>query len=260
MRKKICLLLLIALLFLPHMTSANAPVPDPWELTVYLPDIPEGTTVTAFYTSENGSVRQGETYTSNGAKNMKIGLWYTEDETRFCLALVSADGVETRTPETAIEPRGIYTYDSATHTLTVGKPKGTDTDLGGLAGVCLDCGAMILLYVLAGLLAPIAVTLLVEWLVALCFGIRPVRYVFAINAITNPVMNILLLIVSSLLSFSRAAYWIVLAVLEIAVVFIEFAFYRKKYPDRRPARLLLFSVTANVLSLAVGGLIPYFLL
>ena len=104
---------------------------------------------------------------------------------------------------------------------------------------------------------PIAVTFLVEWLTALCFGIRPVKYVFAINAITNPAMNLLLLVAYA---FGRISYWIVLVALEIAVVFIEYAFYKKKYPDRSHRRLLLFSITANALSLIAGGLIPYFLL
>ena len=58
----------------------------------------------------------------------------------------------------------------------------------------------------------------------------------------------------------HVAYGIVLAALEIAVVFIEYRYYVRKYTDVRCAKLLLFSIAANVLSLAIGGLVQYFFL
>ena len=108
MKKRICILLLAAfmLLLIPHAASANAPAPDPWELKVYLENVPEGTTVTAFFLHENGTLRQGESYTSNGAKNWRIDVWFAEDETQFYLALTGSDGTETHTNEIAIEPYG----------------------------------------------------------------------------------------------------------------------------------------------------------
>ena len=259
MKKRICILLLaVALLMLiPHVASANAPAPDPWELSVYLQNVPEGTTVTAFFLHEDGTLRQGETYTTGDAKSWKIGIRFGMDETQFYLTLLAPDGTETRTDTIAIEPYGSYTLDCETNTLTVGKPKGADSCTGGIWEACLSCGAWLLLYAFAGFLMPVVVTFLIEWLTALCFKIRPVKYVFAINAITNPLMNLLLLIAYA---FGRISYWIVLVALEIAVVFIEYAFYKKKYPEIGNRRLLLFSITANILSLVVGGLIPYFLL
>ena len=259
MKKRICILLFAALLLMliPHAASANAPAPDPWELKVYLQDVPEGTAVTAFFLHENGSLRQGETYTTGGSKNQKIGVRFEMDEKQFYLTLLAPDGTETQSNTIAIEPYGSYTFDGETNALTIGKPKGADSCTGGFGEECLSCGAWLLLYAFAGFLMPVAVTFLVEWLTALCFRIRPVKYVFAINALTNPLMNLLLLIAYA---FGRISYWVVLAALEIAVVFIEYAFYKKKYPNITHRRLLLFSITANVLSLAVGGLIPYFLL
>lgn len=258
MKKRIGILLLIVLmLLLPHAASANAPAPDPWKLSVCLPNVPEGTTVTAFFLHEDGTLRQGETYTSGGAKNWKIDVRFAMDETQFYLTLLAPDGTETQTNTAAIEPYGSYTLDGETDALTAGKPKGADSCTGGIREACLSCGAWLLLYALAGFLMPVAVTFLIEWLTALCFIIRPVRYVFAINAITNPLMNLLLLIAYA---FGRIGYWITLVALETAVVFIEYAFYRKKYPEISRRRLLLFSITANVMSLAAGGLIPYFLL
>ncbi len=259
MKKRICILLLFAalLMLIPHAASANAPAPDPWELSVYLQGAPEGTTVTAFFLHENGSLRQGETYTTGSAKSWKIGIRFTEDEKQFYLTLTAPDGTETQTNAAAIEPYGSYTLDCETNALTAGKPKGADSCTSGLGEVCLSCGAWLLLYTFAAFLMPLAVTFLIEWLAALCFKVRPVKYVFAINAITNPIMNLLLLIAYA---FGRLSYWIVLVALEVAVVFIEYAFYKKKYPELSHRRLLLFTITANVLSLIAGGLIPYFLL
>ncbi len=259
MKKRICILLFSALLLMliPHAASANAPAPDPWELKVYLENVPEGTTVTAFFLHENGTIRQGEAYTSDGAKNWKIGVRFAEDEKQFYLTLTAPDGTETRTNEIAIEPYGSYTLDCETNALTAGKPKGADSCTGSVGEACLSCGAWLLLYAFAGFFMPVAVTFLVEWLTALCFKIRPVRYVFAINAITNPLMNLLLLIANA---FGRISYWVILIALEITVVFIEYAFYKKKYPDISRRRLLLFTITANVLSLLIGGLLAYFIL
>ena len=259
MKKRICILLLAAILLMliPHAASANAPVPDPWMLSVHLLNVPEGTKVTAFFLHENGSLRQGETYTSGSAESWKIGVWYQEGETQFYLTLLAPDGTETQTNTAAIEPYGSYTFDGKTNALTAGKPKGADSCTSGIWEACMSCGAWLLLYTFAAFLMPLAVTFLAEWLTALCFRVRPVKYVFAINAITNPIMNLLLLIAYA---FGRLSYWIVLVALEIAVVFIEYAFYKKKYPELSHRRLLWFTITANVLSLAAGGLIPYFLL
>lgn len=261
MKKRFWILLLIAaLLLLPHAASANAPAPDPWELSVYLLDVPEGTTVTAFFLQEDGTLRQGETYTSSGAKSWKIGVWFKEDEKQFYLTILAPDGAETRTNAVAIEPYGSYTVDCKTNVLAAGKPSGSDSCLGGLAGVCLGCGKMLLWHAFVTLIVPLAVTLLVEWLAALCFGIRPVKYVFVINAITNPIMNVLLLLASIMLYFGHIGYWAALAVLEIAVVLIEYWYYIRNYPDIRRGKLLAFSITANVLSLLLGGLLQYLLL
>lgn len=259
MKKRICILLLAAfmLLLIPHAASANAPAPDPWKLSVYLRDVAEGTTVTAFFLHEDGALRRGETYTSDGAKNWKIDVWFAMDETQFYLTLTGSDGTEMRTNEIAIEPYGSYTLDGETNALAAGKPKGADSCTGGIGELCLSCGVWLLLYAFAGFFMPVAVTFLVEWLTALCFKIRPTKYVFAINAITNPVMNLLLLIADA---FGRISYWIVLVALEVAVVFIEYAFYKKKYPNITHRRLLVFTITANVLSLTLGGLLAYFIL
>jgi uncharacterized membrane protein len=81
--------------------------------------------------------------------------------------------------------------------------------------------------------------------------------VVVINLITNPVMNILLLFLTVHL-WGSVGYWIVLALLELAVIAAEYFFYRAKYRSATSAQLLVFTITANVLSCLLGILVQRF--
>lgn len=253
------LLLIIALFLLPHTASANSPVRRPWMMQVECENVAAGTRIDVeLYREDGASRRLEDVYRSN---QMPGVVFEAEDgETSFCLVCIDEAGTETKTETVPLSQYGLYRYDGAANSLT---PNGvyysSAQNCEGVGGLLLSC-LLFPVYLLLLLVAALAVTLLIEWLVALCFGIRPVKFVFAINAITNPVMNILLLIASLLLSFSRVAYWVMLALLEIAVVFIEYRYYRSKYPETGKTRLLLFSITANALSLALGGLLQYWIL
>ena len=108
------------------------------------------------------------------------------------------------------------------------------------------------------LILAIGVTIVIEMLVGLCFRMRPIRYVIIINLITNPVMNLLLLILSISVE-SSAAYTVALLVLEAIVRGLEFLFYTRKYRERKKWVLLLFTLIANAAS-ATAGLLPAWLL
>ncbi len=265
MRKRIWILLAAALLLLlPHVASANSPARNPWEITVWIENVPENTTVAGYFAGEDGAFAPSEIgeWRANGARQ-KMYFIFREGDTQFCLVCTAPDGTETRSNTVGVSEYGKYSYDGAANRLEENGATAVTMErcesVSRTADCALGCGKVILLYGLV-LAAAFAVTLLVEWLTALCFRLRPVKYVLAINAITNPAMNLLLLISTALIFYSRIAYWILLAVLEIAVVFIEYAFYVKKYPETRRSRLLLFSITANVLSLALGGLLQYLIL
>ncbi len=251
MKKRICLLLLVVLILLiPHAASANSAARNPWEIDIYVTNVPEGSEITVHLLKADGSDRALEPYTANGGVRDAVWVMFEEGETAFYLVCVTPDGTETRSDTVEIVTYGKYDYNGRENTIK------DRTKYYNNRQSCVYLSGIVLFIALL-FFVPIAITLLVEWLTALCFRLRPTKYVLAINAITNPVMNILLLIVSSALIEEYAAYWIVLAMLEIAVVAIEYWFYTKKYAEIKRSRLLVFTVTANVLSLAIGLLVRY---
>lgn len=266
MKRRICILLLaVLILLLPHAASANAPVREPRLIRIEYTGVDAAARIDAVLLKEDGKTRVEEDLRRTGQSDAgDLYFRFENDETAFYLVCTGVDGTEARTETVRLIEYGNYLYDGVENRLsengTYYNAKDGCTAASALGTACRSCIEATLLYSLLGLLLPIALTLLIEWLTALCFGIRPVGHVIAINAITNPSMNILLLISSLMLSVGNTAYWIILAVLEILVVFIEFAYYTQHYPGIPKKRLLLFSITANMLSLAAGVLLLYFLL
>lgn len=254
MKKRILIVLIVVLMLLvPHAASANSPARNPWEITVYLEKVPKGTEIKAFLAGGDGVFRLADEqgWTSDGTGGQKTYFYFREGDTQFYLMLTAPDGTETRTNTVEIVTYGKYTCNGAENLLE------ERTEHYNTVANC-KLGSQILLFLCCLFLLPIAVTLLIEWLTALCFGIRPVKHVLIINAITNPIMNLLLLIASALLLIGHLGYWFVLILLETAVIFIEYWYYKQKYPEIGHRKLLLFSITANVLSLVLGGLAQYF--
>ena len=240
MKKRIVILLLVAImLLLPHAASANAPIP--WYIEIGCKNVEEGTQIEVVFQREDGTTRTQIADRTTGT----IGMGYESDETSFCLVCTAPDGTETRTEFVQLVGWGSYRYDGATNSLSA---NGTYYPRGNsCAGGVLTAILIVLAFVL-----PLGLTLLFEFLAALCFRIRPVKYVFAINAITNPLMNLLVAVLTLQLAPQRWIYWTVLAVLELAVVGLEFWFYTKKHREISRRRLLLFSFVANLLSFAIG--------
>ncbi|MBT3318417.1 MAG: hypothetical protein HN389_01450 [Clostridia bacterium] len=100
-------------------------------------------------------------------------------------------------------------------------------------------------YQLIPLIFACCVALLIEFLAALLFKIKPYRYVLFANLVTNPVMNIILLI--AMWQFRVSYFWLVL-ILELIVFGAEYMFYRKKYMGINKWRLLIFTFAANAIS------------
>ena len=240
MKKRICILLLIAVLLLvPHVASANAPIP--WYIEIGCENVEAGTQITVVFQREDGTTRTQIAEATTGT----IGMDYESDETSFYLVCTAPDGTETRTASVQLVSWGCYRYDGATNSLSANGtyyPRGSN---------CADGVLTAVLIVLAFVL-PLGLTLLVEFLAALCFRIRPKKYVLIINLITNPVMNLLLLLLAMILGPEQWVYWTVLAVLELAVVGLEFLFYTKKCREIPRVRLLIFTVVANLLSFLIG--------
>jgi len=244
MKKRICILLLAAfmLLLIPHVASANAPSgrrPD--TLWVECKHLKSGAKIEAVLVKTDGSSRTEEASFSRYSNDTE-GIAYIhvrDGETTFYLLITTKDDTK-RTDAAEIIKYGGYTYDGRTNKLE---------STGAYYDPIKDEAQWILRIIYLAI--PLGITLLIEWLVALCFGIRPVRYVFGINAITNPVMNIILLIVI-MLNRGSFAYWIALAALELAVFGVEYGFYTRKYKSYSRPRLLLFTFVANAISFVAG--------
>ena len=251
MKKRFWILFLALCLLLPFGpgASANAPVPDPDRMSVTCRGVDEGTVIAVLVSGENGVFREALRETCTDAESFSFSFYREEGDTQFCLKLIAADGTELCSDAVALSESGRYRYDADANEL---KGSSFSDSCSGTAA------ALVMLLFVFALLAALGVTIVIELLTGLCFRLRPIRYVVLINLITNPVMNILLFILSVTLDFGRA-YWIALIALELIVCGLEFWFYTRKYRTRKPWVLLLFTLTANALS-AAAGMLPWLLL
>lgn len=95
----------------------------------------------------------------------------------------------------------------------------------------------------------------IETITAFLLGVRTgrdLRLVACVNCITNPTIVYIMLWV--LLLHSRTIYWTAVALLEIAVVWAEYALY-KRFLENATISPLLLSVICNVVSYGAGVLI-----
>ncbi|MCL1846463.1 MAG: hypothetical protein FWF91_00660 [Coriobacteriia bacterium] len=107
-------------------------------------------------------------------------------------------------------------------------------------------------------LAYLLITVLVEGAaIFLLFRRREyVYYSLLANLLTNPALNLLLLLSVNL--FGEGAYYLTLTLAELATVFIEAAVYRYLCDFKFPKSLAL-SVFLNLLSLAAGLILNHFI-
>ena len=251
-RMLIMLLAVIVLLFVPHVASANSPAPDPMLVKLQYKNVEIGSEIEVLFAGEDGSFH-ANAYGPRTVTERSDHDYFrcTETDTQLCVEWKKADGTALRSNILPIDPvngsrRPVFSYDGRTNEVK---------DITGTLGasdfsyVFLFIGIIVL-----ELLAAFALTLLCEFLVGLCFRMKPFRYIIFANLITNVPMNIVLLLVRSM--SGGLGYWIALVVLELVVLLIEFLFYRKKYRGRKKVRyILLFTVAANAVSLGAGLLL-----
>ena len=98
------------------------------------------------------------------------------------------------------------------------------------------------------LILPLLFTVLVEWLIALAFRIRPYKYVLIINVITNLCMNVLL---CAVIGYTGMSYTMTVFILEVLVAGTEYLYYLRKYrtdEEITKRKLFVFTVVANLAS------------
>jgi len=112
---------------------------------------------------------------------------------------------------------------------------------------------VLLLVQIGEILLALALTILIECGLSLIFRSRELTYsVFLCNLLTNPLMNLLLLLFVGI--FSREYYYVALAILEVAVVGVE-AWLITLMTSTKPRKALLLSLFFNASSLGIGLLL-----
>ena len=106
------------------------------------------------------------------------------------------------------------------------------------------------------MLQALLLTVLFETAAALLLGVRKrqdILTVILINCITNPIINFVMLLVVFLFPYDshRLLYYALLVVFELAVVFWEYSFYKKRFAYDK-INLLLFSLILNAISVTLG--------
>ncbi len=171
-------------------------------------------------------------------------------------------------PNTFREYYGTVTYDAADGSIVSHGPEGTYFAESGsvslepesdypdnnkrfwevLGAFLLGMAALILLFVVYMLF-----TVLVEFLVALAFKLKPAVLVLPVNCVSNLIFNILLVV---LCVFFRVPYMLYVIVGEVIVTLAEYLIYTKLYDDFPKKKLLIYSIVANICSM---GLVFLFL-
>ena len=238
-RLGLLLALLILLCLVPAAAWANA-AHNPYWKDIVLSDTGEVDAISVYVDGSDGSFHLFKTFESEHKKEQKIYFERPQDATRFYIEVTMADGtVRASEPVDATGYDQDYKYNVKTNVL---KEKANLT-------------LLYLLLIPLFAIAPLGFTVLVEFLVALPFKLKPYKYVILINIVTNVAMNLILPVLRMIMSIrGYNDLWIV-APLEIVVVVVEYLFYTKKYKDHPKRKLLLFSLVANALSWGLFELI-----
>ena len=183
-------------------------------------------------------LRYGPIETRN--QNERLIGFYNRDAQYQCFQVqvtFQDGGIKTSGAIDFVEWSG-YIYDTETNVLSHGEI--TSRKIGDFAKAVFP----VVVFLSLGL------TILAEWLISLVFRLKPSWFVVVISAVTFIAMNILLVVI---FNHSMLSYYLILIMLELLFAAIELLFYMLKYKTYTKKRLLLFTLTANV----VSGVIYY---
>lgn len=238
-------LILLILLAIPTIAFANSPAPNPNHHEILIDDYTSVKTLTIFGIDIEGNrevideyprgINNQSTENTRVASERIIDFYNYEQQ-------YSAFQIEIENPQGEIALSNIvdfinwsnYNYSTQDNRLQVSDGFASRsphffTVIGWIFALAL----------------PFGLTILLEWLVALIFKIKPSRYVCFTNLVSNPLMNIIIIFAMS--TFMVSYFWLVL-ILELIVLGFEFLYYTRKYKDISKLRLLLFAVAANAVS------------
>ena len=240
-RLGLLLAVLCLLCLTPGRARANS-AHNPYYKDVFLSDTRDVDSIAVYVEKSDGSFYLFKTFESEHKKEQRIYFERPEDAARFYIEITMTDGtVRASEPADCTGYDQVFKYDVKANTLK----QAITSQLGWLF-------VPLVLLALAGMFAlPLGFTVLVEFLAALPFRLKPYKYVIFVNLITNSVMNIVLYF---LRVGGGGGLWVI-ALLEVVVVLVEYFFYTKKYREQPKGKLFAFSIVANALSWGLYELI-----
>lgn len=232
------LVLVIVLCMIPETAFADGPGPSPNNNYLLIDDYSKINLAEIWgYDKDNVYELIEEIHHPEETKvpNQRLEYFYNSEGKykNFQLVITFRNGEKVKSNLIDIVEWGSYIYTVKDNTLKQGRMTTLKPN-----SITVFIAAILLFF-------PLGFTLLVEWLVSLAFRLKPGKYVIIINAITNPVMNILLMLLFVYVAFD---YWLALIALETLAAGAEFWFYTWKYKGYTKIRLLLFTLTANAAS------------
>lgn len=238
MKKLLMLVIIMMVCAIPATALANGPGPSPNNNYLLIDDYSqvESAAIWGHDKFNTYSLIQEITYpVETKVANQRIEFFYNNNGRYkdFQLVITFISGEKVRSNFIDIVEWGNYIYSVKDNTLKEGKITTWKPH-----GFSIFFGAIMLLF-------PLLFTVLVEWLVSLAFRLKQGKYVVIINFISNPVMNILLMLIFVNVVID---FYVTLIILEALVAGAEFWYYTRKYKGYTKKRLLLFTITANLAS------------
>ncbi len=252
-KTKFILLVIIIFTCFPITAFANGPAPNPNDHDLLIDDIDNIDSLIVYGVDIDGKCGIIEDYpqglkSSYMTEKTKIEMEriisiYNRDKqyTSFQLEIKFNDG-------TVVQSNTIEFIEWSNYKYSV---KDNDLQPYGAFASRKPHGFTVIFLAIA-LIFPLGLTTLLEFLISLMFKIKPAKYVCIINAITNPIMNII--IVFGSLNFVINYYWLMF-ILEIIVLLFEYWYYSGKFEGIGKLKLLLFTITANAASWGAYALV-----
>jgi len=251
MKKIVIIILTVLLILLIGQTGyANGPEPSPHDQEVLIDDctIIEHVQIIGKADDEEGVIKsksgiQLTNYTSETKiESQRIIYFHTRDYKsdiiydEFYLVATLKTGETVTTNVLQVDDFGTYLLNIENESI----------ERGVIEYRKIGFFASIFLFFI--LIPPLFITIIVEVLTGEIFKIEIKKHIVLINCITNPIMNVIII---RLLHRLIIDYWLIVLILELAVLVVEFIFYIFKYKEYSKLKLVLFTLIANASSFGV---------
>lgn len=94
---------------------------------------------------------------------------------------------------------------------------------------------------LKSILIPLLITIIVEIIIALVMKFKNIKVIFLTNAITNILLQLLLI-------YSPLSYILTFAILEILIFITEYLIYKKYFKDISKSKIISYTLLANLIT------------